>query len=1558
VGLNEYIICPEPSASLEEDQEGQKALRNALSEGLRYLCAMLGDKNLRASVALHGKDSGIKGYAYLKDEFLQGQPEQAAYLQILQGLRLKRDESVVLFRNQWDKIAMQLDPMPEASILCQYFATSISALTNGFYEDCLNNNIAQTDYMEYTRVITRLCQNKKTRHDSLNKEDGAPHDTANALSSMTASAFQAAVDTAVSRALKGRDPKSDGRKKKGHEPPGAGKPPPKKEPCIRCGKTHAGGRKACKLPPAKCPFKYPDGTICGGDHKLEFCYGKHPEKCPNKKIREAILRKLNKSTVSSHVAEVDSGDSDEDCFMAFTRPPKDATEGLLDLSVVMAGITADKGTKGDNYLFVDSGASALILVDPRMAIQPERHQATNVRIYTGTGVTPAATKGPAVIITKNDLGQNEILIREALFVSSENFSVNLFSVAHDYETHGTTANFGPKNELVLKSGTKIPIINKNRRYLIPYKPPTSEEAFTTSMGVTDPAKTNEATSAKQCTITSLGEEINLWHRRLGHCSAAVLKHIHEFANGPKLVISPKVALESRLCNVCPAARLKAAPCKQNRKKYNKPIASQFGDCIYMDLAGPLPPSLGHGYRYLSLFIDEYSRYIVVYFLHHKSDQRQAHQRFRADTKHFGTVKKYHSDNGGEYTDKNYLDDIVLEEAERSFTVPRTPAMNALAENAMWRIFSRVRAFLHDSGHSNVHWPLAALHAARIINIEPRRSPTGEMLPSPYNLVKHRKPNLIKLHLWGCQVSVDTLPNKREHPKLGARAEIGYYMGAARLRRGDIVFLPKPGDKTLSRGGYRVSRTLVFRENITPRSITEASVTPTDDKLPALTPSEPVQHIPYGATPDDADEEEVTPVTPAIQQAPASAGQQGSCGTPGCILSRNHSGPHSNEQRGNTGRPSSSLRPRINGRAIYATATAGVHGDWENGYEPYSTKKSNVSVKEFRLPSGALLIHANKASHFDLSSALYATNVLDGEDLVESLHDEDDEAISAFATRQKTFRGEGQDSFQTQEIPRTLKDVLKSPAKDKWVEAMIEELSSHMSAGTWVLIPAKSVPMKRRHVGSTWVFDIKRAADGSIERYKARLCAQGFSQEEGMDYHSTFSNTVRFETLRVIIALAAIHNLHLSAADIKTAYLNGLIEKDLHIFMNPPRGFFYETPTANATFSNNFRYDEKWACLLKRSIYGLKQSGRCWETRLWNELKEIGFTQCTIDPCLWKINRGDEFLLLVIYVDDLVFATNSPDYRAEIVARISAAFKLKDAGQLTWMFGMGIKQDLHAGTVTLSQKFYIEDLVRQFDPPASKGRSIPCTHEILELQKGTDDEMVHPQYRTLIGKLMWIAIISRPDIAFAVTFLARFNSHGTEKHFKTALRIVSYLAVTSEKCICYRREPLGNLTDFIISHSEIGSNIFSKDSMFGFSDASHGGERPMAGHVIYFADAPLSWQGYRLSCTPLSSCQGEYMAATKCAISLVALSGTVKFTGLKVSSPCPILCDNKSAVMLSDSDTSSKRLRHIASRIAFLRELREAEEINLFHVYTNGQVADIFTKPLDANVFHTLRAHLL
>ena len=228
----------------------------------------------------------------------------------------------------------------------------------------------------------------------------------------------------------------------------------------------------------------------------------------------------------------------------------------------------------------------------------------------------------------------------------------------------------------------------------------------------------------------------------------------------------------------------------------------------------------------------------------------------------------------------------------------------------------------------------------------------------------------------------------------------------------------------------------------------------------------------------------------------------------------------------------------------------------------------------------------------------------------------------------------------------------------------------------------------------------RQADGTVSKYKARFCAQGFSQVYGSDYENSYSNTVRYETIRILFAISARRGYLLSNIDISTAYLYAEVEKGFDIYMRQPRGY------------EEYVNGETMVCLLRRPIYGLKQSGARWEECLGKFLSKIGFTRCDVDPCLYKYKEAGEIIFIATYVDDLCISSSSKALREKVVKLISKEFKITDGGHLTWIFNTAVDQNIKDGTVQIHQKLYIEEMAELI---AEKIEHVNMYYEYLRLQ---------------------------------------------------------------------------------------------------------------------------------------------------------------------------------------------------------------------------------------------------
>jgi hypothetical protein len=240
-------------------------------------------------------------------------------------------------------------------------------------------------------------------------------------------------------------------------------------------------------------------------------------------------------------------------------------------------------------------------------------------------------------------------------------------------------------------------------------------------------------------------------------------------------------------------------------------------------------------------------------------------------------------------------------------------------------------------------------------------------------------------------------------------------------------------------------------------------------------------------------------------------------------------------------------------------------------------------------------------------------------------------------------------------------------RKEWTDAMTEEYQSIMKNEVWEIVPR---PKNKDVVSSRWLFKIKHAADGSIEKYKARFVARGFSQKEGIDYEETFTPVARYTSIRTIIALAAKMKWKLHQMDVKTTFLNGVIKEEVYI--EQPQGFEVEDTKSHV-------------CRLKKGLYGLKQGPRAWYGRINSFLTSLGFTKSKADSNLYFKIMNNELVILLLYVDDL-FLTGEEKLIAEYKKRLASEFEMKDLGSL--MYLTNTRPDICFAVNTLCQ-FLVE-----------------------------------------------------------------------------------------------------------------------------------------------------------------------------------------------------------------------------------------------------------------------------
>jgi len=387
-------------------------------------------------------------------------------------------------------------------------------------------------------------------------------------------------------------------------------------------------------------------------------------------------------------------------------------------------------------------------------------------------------------------------------------------------------------------------------------------------------------------------------------------------------------------------------------------------------------------------------------------------------------------------------------------------------------------------------------------------------------------------------------------------------------------------------------------------------------------------------------------------------------------------------------------------------------------------------------------------------------------------------------------------------------------------------------------------------------------------------------------------------------------------DVKGAYLNGILKEN--VYMRQPDGF---------TDGTNH------VCWLRKSLYSLKQSGREWNKELDRRLKEKGFRNLLSDPCAY-IRRDRKVLeIITVWVDDLLLFTTLTLAMNKLKEELNKMFELTDLGELTKI--VGIEIDQRADSLIISQKQYVDSILQKYGMADANPVSTPMDPNIsLEPNKENGETNRSNDYASLIGSLQYLATATRPDIAYAVNWLAAYTANPSFTHYGAAKCVLRYIKGTRNYGIMYHAHSTRHV-------GSTDSNIF-----YGFSDAAfaNADDRRSISRYVYLSNGgAITWGSKKQTTIALSSTEAEYVALSEASREAMWLRHLYGELGYIQKEPILLLGDNDGSIAMARNPELHKRTKHVDIRWHWVRELVSDSLINIVDCRDPEQTADVLTK---------------
>ena len=1013
-----------------------------------------------------------------------------------------------------------------------------------------------------------------------------------------------------------------------------------------------------------------------------------------------------------------------------------------------------------------------------------------------------------------------------------------------------------------------------------------------------PSTAKSLSAASPAKPSSLDE----WHLKFNHLNEKDLRLLVTSDAVTGLKLDPADSLNP--CHGCLVGKAR----KGTTPKTSISQSTYPGELVHADVVGPISPVSTGGNRYFLVLVDDFSKYFVTYCLRAKSEVFSKFQEF--DRQLFNRTQRHtlylRSDNGGEFQNGVFSSYCNQHGIIQQFTVPYHSSQNGTAERSNLTILNLVRAMIHTSGLSKDYWDEAVYSATYSRN---RSLSTADPTKTPYEQWYGSVPDVSHLQSFGRLCYVTTSLASRSSTgssKLAPRGEQCLFLGYSRDSKGYRLLVSATTKIIVA----------TYEDVVFPR------------QLPAHCTTGPVSSQPTGNTLQSTDGYfcPVPPSAPLDDDTFSEASFHSVNSVPVPLEDL----PLDDPPPPVTLADALTLDPKL----VPIPDRPGYYRD---------PSKGTVEIQPVDLPpikdiTGPPLHPKRAHPAVDYSSA-FSASALSTESYILPAED----VVNLLDFHWYTLPPSS--CLSTESVPVRYEDIEALANRDDWYRASDQEIASLIEHGTWELVP---LPKDRRAINCKWVFRIKRDADGTIIKYKARLCACGYSQIPGLDYKDIYSPVVRAESLRLMLSIVAARDMELHQMDVVTAFLNGDLTET--IFMKQPPG--YRDPVK-----------PDHVCQLHKNLYGLKQAPRVWHKTIDPFLRTLGFEPLVADPCLYVKWNHAALSMIALYVDDLAIAA---DHNADLHATKSALktrFKMTDEGSLEFILGIKVRRNRPQRAIYLSNDHYTTALLNDFNMLTCNAVSTPMdclTVSSADCPTPQSPEWLRMQtvpYRQCVGRLTYLSRTSRPDLAYSVSVVNRFLHNPGEKHWNAVKRIMKYLKGTAATELCL--QPL-NFTSHITTCDRT-SPVNGPLRLSGNTDADWGGHtdtsRSTSGYGFFLGNSLISWAAKAQTTTATSSTYAEYIAAYHAATECIWLRSFLSALKMLPPQATTVYCDNMPTIEIARFHMITPRTKHFDTKYHYLREQIECGAISLEHCPGKDNVADLFTKPLAKNKFRNFAKEL-